>query len=118
MKRGAANVWVRLSRVKCAGMIGTIVEPAFTIGNLREIFEVPLQSQYFPVQLDQMGGQFEFLKVEDASKHFTDAASTVETTVTGQRLNHPGGAYGFRIERNGKVLVICADVEHGGEIDS
>ena len=42
-----------------------------TVGNLREIFEVPLQSQYFPVQLDQMGAQFEFLKVEDASKHFT-----------------------------------------------
>jgi phosphoribosyl 1,2-cyclic phosphodiesterase len=44
-----------------------------TIGNLREIFEVPLQSQYFPVQLDRMGAQFEFLKVEDASNHFTSA---------------------------------------------
>jgi ribonuclease BN (tRNA processing enzyme) len=41
----------------------------------------------------------------------------VETTVTGQRHNHPGGAYGFRIERGGKVLVICTDVEHGDEID-
>jgi ribonuclease BN (tRNA processing enzyme) len=41
----------------------------------------------------------------------------VETTVTGQRHNHPGGAYGFRIECGGKVLVICTDVEHGEEID-
>jgi phosphoribosyl 1,2-cyclic phosphodiesterase len=89
-----------------------------TVGNLREIFEVPLQSQYFPVQLDQMGAQFEFLKVEDASKHFTAGVDNVETRVTGQRHNHPGGAYGFRIERNGKVLVICTDVEHGEEIDS
>jgi len=88
-----------------------------TIGNLREIFEVPLQSQYFPVQLDRMGAQFEFLKVEDASKHFT-AVNNVETIVTGRRHNHPGGAYGFRIERNGKVLVICTDVEHGEEIDT
>ena len=87
-----------------------------TIGNLREIFEVPLQSQYFPVQLDRMGAQFEFLKVEDASKHFT-GVNNAETTVTGRRHNHPGGAYGFRIERNGKVLVICTDVEHGEEID-
>jgi len=87
-----------------------------TIGNLREIFEVPLQSQYFPVQLEQMGAQFEFLKVEDASRHFT-AVNNVETTVTGQRHNHPGGAYGFRIERAGKVLVICTDVEHGDGID-
>jgi len=87
-----------------------------TIGNLREIFEVPLQSQYFPVQLDCMGAQFEFLKVEDASKQFT-AINNVETIVTGRRHNHPGGAYGFRIERNGKVLVICTDVEHGEQID-
>lgn len=87
-----------------------------TIGNLREIFEVPLQSQYFPVQLEQMGAQFEFLKVEDASRHFT-AVNNVETTVTGQRHNHPGGAFGFRIERAGKVLVICTDVEHGDAID-
>jgi phosphoribosyl 1,2-cyclic phosphodiesterase len=87
-----------------------------TIGNLREIFEVPLQTQYFPVQLDQMGAQFEFLKVEDASAHFT-AVNNVETIVTGRRHNHPGGAYGFRIERSGKVLVICTDVEHGEQID-
>ena len=87
-----------------------------SIGNLREIFEVPLQTQYFPVQLDQMGAQFEFLKVEDASKHFT-GVNDVETKVTAQRHNHPGGAYGFRIERKGKVLVICTDVEHGEQID-
>ena len=31
-----------------------------TIGNLREIFEVPLQSQYFPVQLDRMGPNLNF----------------------------------------------------------
>ena len=88
-----------------------------TIGNLREIFEVPLQAQYFPVQLDHMGAKFEFLKVEDASQHFP-AANNVETIVTSQRHNHPGGAYGCRIEHGGKVLVICTDVEHGDEIDS
>jgi len=87
-----------------------------TIGSLREIFEVPLQSQYFPVQLDRMGAQFEFLKIEDTSKHFA-GPNNVETKVTGQRHNHPGGAYGFRIERNGKVLVICTDVEYGETID-
>jgi len=63
-----------------------------------------------------MGAQFEFLKVEDASKHFT-AVNNVETKVTSQRLNHPGGAYAFRIERQGKVLVICTDVEHANEVD-
>src|SRR5438477_5623037 len=88
-----------------------------TVGNLREIFEVPLQSQYFPVQLDQMRAQFDFPKVEDASKHFAAGGNDVETKVTAQRHNHPGGPYGFRIERKGKVLVICTDVEHGEQID-
>lgn len=87
-----------------------------TIGNLREIFEVPMQTRYFPVQLDRMGAQFEFLKLVDASKHFS-GIDNVGTVVTPQRHNHPGGAYGFRIEREDKVLVICTDVEHGEEID-
>src|SRR5437660_1372389 len=51
-----------------------------------------------------------------ASKHFT-GINNVETVVTAQRHNHPGGAYSYRIERNGKVLVVCTDVEHGEQID-
>jgi phosphoribosyl 1,2-cyclic phosphodiesterase len=82
-----------------------------TVTNLREIFEVQMQSQYFPVQLDRMGANFEFLQIADASKHFT-AVNNVETVVTALRHNHPGGAYTFRIERNGRVLVVCTDVEH------
>jgi phosphoribosyl 1,2-cyclic phosphodiesterase len=87
-----------------------------TVSNLREIFEVQMQAEYFPVQLDHMGANFEFLQIADASKHFT-GINNVETVVTAQRHNHPGGAYSFRIERNGKVLVVCTDVEHGGQID-
>src|SRR5213080_1343854 len=85
-----------------------------TVSNLREIFEVQMQAAYFPVQLDHMGANFEFLQIADASKHFTDI-NNVETIVTAQRHNHPGGAYSFRMERNGKVLVVCTDVEHGAQ---
>ena len=87
-----------------------------TVTNLREIFEVQMQAEYFPVQLDHMGANFEFLQIADASEHFT-GINNVETVVTAQRHNHPGGAYSFRIERNGKVLVVCTDVEHGEQID-
>ena len=87
-----------------------------TTTHLRQIFEVQMQAEYFPVQLDQMGAVFEFLQIADASQHFT-AINGVETVVTAQRHNHPGGAYSFRIERNGKVLVVCTDVEHGEQID-
>ncbi len=87
-----------------------------TVTNLREIFEVQMQAEYFPVQLDHMGATFEFLQITDASKHFT-GINNVETVVSAQRQNHPGGAFSFRIERNGKVLVVCTDVEHGEQID-
>ena len=87
-----------------------------TVTNLREIFEVQMQSEYFPVQLDHMGATFEFLQIADASKHFT-GINNVDTVVSAQRHNHPGGAYSFRIERGGKVLVVCTDVEHGEQID-
>jgi len=87
-----------------------------TVGNLREIFAVQLQAEYFPVQLDRMGAQFEFLQIADASKYFS-GVDQVPTLVTALRHNHPGGAYSFRIERGGKVLVICTDVEHGAQLD-
>jgi len=87
-----------------------------TITNLREIFEVQMQAEYFPVQLDCMGATFEFLQIADASQHFA-GINDVDTVVSAQRHNHPGGAYSFRIERNGKVLVVCTDVEHGEQID-
>src|SRR6478752_10563180 len=44
--------------------------------------------EYFPVQLDHMGANFEFLQVADASEHFT-GINDVPTIVTAQRHNHP-----------------------------
>lgn len=85
-----------------------------TIHNLREIFEVQMQSEYFPVQLDHMGAEFEFLQIANANERFT-GLDGVPTQVTAKKHNHPGGAYSFRIERHGKVLVICTDIEHGEE---
>jgi len=33
------------------------------------------------------------------------------------KLNHPGGCFGYRIEVEGRLIVICTDVEHGDQID-
>ena len=82
-----------------------------TSSGLRKIFEVQMRTEYFPVQLDQMGAEFEFLAISQASEHFT-GVNGVQTKVTTREQNHPGGANSFRIERDGKVLVICTDVEH------
>src|SRR5207245_11744531 len=87
-----------------------------TIAKLTGKFEVQKQAQHFPLQLNHMGANFEFLQIADASKHFT-GINNIDTIVTAQRHSHPGGAYSFRVERNGKVLVVCIDVEHGEQID-
>ena len=63
-----------------------------------------------------MGANFEFLKslmpanISPASTMWKPKSPRKGTTI-------PGGAYSFRIERKGKVLVICTDVEHGEQID-
>jgi ribonuclease BN (tRNA processing enzyme) len=56
------------------------------------------------------------VQLEKATEHFK-SLNEEATIITSQKLNHPGGCYGLRIERNGKVLVICTDVEHGDQID-
>jgi phosphoribosyl 1,2-cyclic phosphodiesterase len=86
------------------------------VGDLREVFETQMQSVYFPVQLNHMGAEFRFVQIDKATEHFRGMKNAA-TTITAQKLNHPGGAYGFRIERQGKVLVICTDVEHGDTVD-
>jgi phosphoribosyl 1,2-cyclic phosphodiesterase len=81
------------------------------VKDLRHIFEMQMQSEYFPVGLGQMGATFEFLQPEvDVFRH-------EDAVVTSQRHNHPGGAFTYRIEHLGKVLVFCTDIEHTDGID-
>jgi ribonuclease BN (tRNA processing enzyme) len=46
-----------------------------------------------------------------------DESDAKPTIVIANKHKHPGGAFGYRIEREGKVFVFCTDVEHGDEID-
>lgn len=82
-----------------------------TTTDLREIFEQQMQSDYFPVQLDNMGAKFAFHLHNKESMIFND------TKIITQPLNHPGGSVGYRVERNGKVLVLVTDHEHGETLD-
>ncbi|MGH7456865.1 MAG: MBL fold metallo-hydrolase, partial [bacterium] len=80
--------------------------------NLRGIFATQMLPEYFPVALDKMGAKFSFRQSE------TDHSIVNGVKVTVSELNHPGRAYGYRIEDiDGKVLVFCTDVEHGDTID-
>lgn len=79
---------------------------------LEEIFATQMQKEFFPVQFDNMGAQFNFLM----PNRQVDMFGT--NLVMARRHAHPGGAYSYRIETmKGKVLVICTDIEHGTSLD-
>ena len=81
------------------------------IKNLRDIFSGQMQEEYFPLSLDNIGAEFNFEYLESS----TDARRG--TYATAIKHNHPGGAFTYRFERNGKSFVLCTDIEHGGVID-
>jgi phosphoribosyl 1,2-cyclic phosphodiesterase len=88
------------------------------IENLKEIFEMQMQKEYFPVQLEKMGAKFEFMLLDKAMEIFEgDPIYSKPIIVIANKHTHPGGAYGYRVERDGKVFVVCTDVEHGDSID-
>jgi phosphoribosyl 1,2-cyclic phosphodiesterase len=80
--------------------------------DLRGIFEFQMQEEYFPVKLDGMGANIEFLHIMD------DEYDVENASVKAVRHNHPGSAYSYRMkDKEGKVVVFCTDIEHGDEID-
>lgn len=82
------------------------------INNLKEIFSMQMQEEYFPVNLEMMGAQFEFLT-------YGDKETLYGAVVTSIPQYHPrlGGSYGFRVEDDGSILTICTDLEHINGID-
>ncbi len=82
------------------------------IKNLKDIFSVPMQKEYFPLELDSMGAQFEFLRYGDKETLYG-----ANVTATPQHHKFMGGSSGFRIEDEGVSIVVCTDVEHIDGID-
>jgi phosphoribosyl 1,2-cyclic phosphodiesterase len=80
--------------------------------DLKGIFSAQMQREYFPVELNAMGAQFEFLSLGDKETFY---GATV--TVMPQYHKMPGGSYGFRIEDESGILVVCTDLEHINGID-
>jgi len=86
--------------------------------NLKDIFRVQMREVYFPVQLDKMGANFNFMLLNKDMEIFKSfERDSKPTIVIANKHNHPGGAFGYRIEREGRVFVFCTDIEHGYEID-
>jgi phosphoribosyl 1,2-cyclic phosphodiesterase len=82
------------------------------IKDLKEIFSMQMQKEYFPIGLETMGAQFEFITYGDKEKLF---GATV--TAAPQHHLYVGGSYGFRVEDESVTLAVCTDVEHIDGID-
>jgi len=80
--------------------------------NLKDIFSTQMQSIYFPVQLDNIGAQMEFVKY-DASELVGEKGALVNVA----EVQHPGGCIALRVEINKKSVAFCTDVEHPNGID-
>jgi len=77
---------------------------------LRSILEAQMHSEFFPIPLEKMGGKFSFTNL---------GGDKVDVNGVGIQIieqSHPGISYGIRAELNGKVLVICTDLEHNPDI--
>ena len=81
------------------------------IDDLERVFSVPMQREYFPVQLSDMGASFEFIMPDEDVRFFPHAV------VVARKHKHPGSAYSYRLSRGGKSIVFCTDIEHGIGVD-
>jgi phosphoribosyl 1,2-cyclic phosphodiesterase len=79
---------------------------------LKAIIEGVMSAPYYPVQLDFAAAQKEFLEVHAAPIQVGPA------TIYPFPVNHPQGAFGYRIEAFDSTVVYAPDREHGhAELD-
>jgi len=75
--------------------------------NLKDIFSKQMQEEYFPIQMEMMGAQFDFLSYGDEEVIQGAFVKSIP-----QYHKHPGGSYGFRLDDEGVSLVVCTDLEY------
>ena len=79
--------------------------------DLRTIFKNLMLEEYFPIQLENMGAQINF---DFQQKKMMEGEGIVLRAI---KQDHPGGSWGYRIESEGRIIVICTDLEHGDTIN-
>jgi phosphoribosyl 1,2-cyclic phosphodiesterase len=74
---------------------------------IREILEGQMSSPYFPVNFEFLPAARRFVQLQHDTIRYNDIS------VSSFPMNHPQGAYGYRIESNGAVVIFASDLEHG-----
>jgi phosphoribosyl 1,2-cyclic phosphodiesterase len=91
--------------------------PAYLPGNrvriygghaeLEEAFRRQNRAPSFPVDFSRMGASIEFVQLEPGRDY-----EIAGLTVRAKRQQHSGDSYGYRVAKDGKVLVYSTDSEH------
>ena len=78
----------------------------------RRVLEAQMTTPNFPLTLSDAGARVSFAQLKSERMKIGDVL------VESFPLNHPQGAYGYRIESGGKSIVYATDLEHGdGNLD-
>jgi phosphoribosyl 1,2-cyclic phosphodiesterase len=65
------------------------------------------ESEYFPVSLDAMAADIQFVQLEKYARF-----NIGDVSIATFPLNHPGGCFAYRVSHNGKTLVYATDSEY------
>lgn len=74
----------------------------------REMMDDFIRPPWFPVRMDMCRSHLEFQDFSAGDSLDVMAGLSITT----RRLNHPGGAVGYRLEWEGRTLAIITDTEH------
>jgi phosphoribosyl 1,2-cyclic phosphodiesterase len=77
--------------------------------DLKRTLEGQMKAPYFPVPMSSAPSRREYLQVPDSG------CEIGSLSIRPVRLNHPGGAFGYRIDSSAGSLIYVSDHEHGIE---
>ncbi len=99
--------------------------PAFTAGNefdlyggtglnttIHRIMTDQMSQPNFPVTLEDMGASLTFHDLDPG-----DIVTIDDAVIRTEKLDHPGGSMGYRVEWDGKTVVYASDTELSEDID-
>lgn len=78
-------------------------KPAFN--KVKEILTNQMESSYFPINFNELKAKIMFQEIEEQEHRIKNARFCYI------RNNHPGVAYGFKVNQNGKTLIFITDNE-------
>ncbi|MFH1350072.1 MAG: MBL fold metallo-hydrolase [Pseudomonadota bacterium] len=79
---------------------------------VRDAFSTQQSQPFFPINFSDLAADIDFVSLDPEKTYEIEGFK-----VTAKEQSHPGKSYGYRIERDDKVVVYSTDAEHKSERD-